>query len=76
VSASLLRGLPWRLYNSGDPAWTWRGLTWSTPKGAFAYFADQMPVAKVGHSIFVYDLTEEQCERINSRFVACVEPPR
>jgi hypothetical protein len=76
VSASLVRGLPWRLYDSGDPAWTWRGPSWSAGKGAFAYFADLTPVAKVGHSIFVYDVTEEDCARINPRLGAGVDPPR
>jgi hypothetical protein len=83
VSATILRGLPWRLYDSGDPAWTWRGPSWSAGKGrngqilpSVAYFADLTPVAKVGHSIFVYDVTEEDCARINPRFGAGVDPPR
>lgn len=66
VSASLVRGLPWRVYDSGDPLRCW-GPGWNAGRGAFSYFADLTPTAKVGHSIFVYDLTEADCARINPR---------
>lgn len=73
VSASLVRGLPWRMY---DPAsllpphnvgWqaSWRmeaarGRPDETPYG---YFADFTPIARVGHSIYVYDLTPVEIAR-------------
>ncbi len=66
VSASLVRGLPWRLYDPGDPTLTWSP-GWAAGKGAFDYFAELAPFAKVGHSIFLYDVTQEQCDRINPR---------
>jgi hypothetical protein len=66
VSASLVRGLPWRMYDPGDPSMVWPP-SWNTREGAFGYFAELTPIAKVGHSIFVYDLTQEQCDRINAR---------
>ncbi len=79
VSASLVRGLPWRVYDPGDPSQTWPA-AWDARqdrrnRGAFSYFADLTPIAKVGHSIFVYELTQEQCDRINPRLTAPA-PPR
>jgi len=74
ISASLVRGLPWRLYDSGDPRQTWP-VSWNARGPAFSYFAELTPIAKVGHSIFVYDLTQDQCDRINPRFAAGLAPP-
>ena len=65
VSASLVRGLPWRMYDSASlasPNLAWQA-AWSAGEGAFAYFQDYRPVARVGHSIFVYDLSAEDCRR-------------
>jgi hypothetical protein len=75
VSASLVRGLPWRLYDPGDPIKTWSP-SWSADIGAFAYFAELTPITRIGHSIFVYDLTKEDCDRINPRFAAPIARPR
>ncbi len=72
VSASLVRGLGWRIYDPGNPPLTWSP-GWNAREGAFRYFAELTPIAKVGHSIFVYELTREQCDRINPRLAA---PPR
>jgi hypothetical protein len=69
ASASIVRGLPWRLYDYGD----WQP-GWNAGKGAFGYFAGLTPVAKVGHSIFVYDVTEADCARINPRLEAAPNP--
>jgi hypothetical protein len=69
ASASIVRGLRWRFYDPGDlqPGW-------SADKGAFGYFAELTPVANVGHSIFIYDVTEAQCARINPRLEAAANP--
>lgn len=79
VSASLIRGLPWRIYDPGDPsrAWSagWDARMDERERGAFSYFAELVPIAKVGHSIFVYELTQEQCDRINPRLTAPPEKP-
>ncbi len=70
VSAALVRGLPWRIYDPGDPIRAWPP-AWDARKiGAFGYFAELTPIAKVGHSIFLYELTQEQCDRINPRLTA------
>jgi len=68
VSASLVRGLAWRVYDVGDPSRTWSP-SWDAREGAFGYYADLTPVAKVGHSIFVYDLSQADCDRINPRLL-------
>lgn len=78
VSASLVRGLPWRVYDPGEPTLTW-SVAWDTrfpgtfgpsadrTPGAFGYFSELTPSAKVGYSTFVYDVTESDCARINPR---------
>ena len=73
VSATLMRGLPWRVYDPGDPSRAWSA-AWDVRKlGGFGYFAELTPIAKVGHSIFVYELTQAECDRINPRLTA--SPP-
>ena len=65
VSASIVRGLPWRFYDSISlalPQVAWQA-AWRTDTGAFAYFANLKPIAKIGHSIFIYELTAEDCKR-------------
>jgi hypothetical protein len=66
VSASVVQGLPWRFYDS-------RSLQgrhipwlpgWSIGKGAFGYFRQLTPVARVGYSIYLYDLSAEDCTRL------------
>jgi hypothetical protein len=78
VSASLVRGLPWRIYDPGDPsrAWSagWDARSDKQERGAFSYFADLTPIARVGHSIFVYELSQEDCDRLNPRLAAPPPP--
>jgi hypothetical protein len=66
VSASLVKGLPWRVY---DSPWEGFGNTiWSPYQAwfnAFAYFDELTPIAKVGHSIFVYRVSPEDAERLS-----------
>ena len=65
VSASLVRGLPWRFHDSlalTVPQSAWQ-IVWRAGEGAFAYFANFKPVAKVGHSIYVYEIGEDDVAR-------------
>ena len=63
VSATLLYGLPWRLYDPADPespgAWHrpgTPGLESASNIDAFWYFRQFEPIKKIGHSIYVYHL--------------------
>jgi 4-amino-4-deoxy-L-arabinose transferase-like glycosyltransferase len=61
VSATLLYGLPWRLYDSADPittpeAWSPAWNAWEFD--AFRYFQQFEPIEKIGHSIYIYHLNE------------------
>jgi hypothetical protein len=51
VSASLVRGLPWRVYDSA------RWPPYEAEKDAFGYFRKLKPIGQVGYSIFVYRVT-------------------
>jgi hypothetical protein len=66
VSASLVRGLRWRVYDSD------RWAPYSASSNAFSYFARLEPTARIGHSIFVYRLTPEQAAGLRPLW----EPPR
>jgi len=54
VSASLAHGLPWRVYDAS------RWAPYQADQAAFDYFLKSEPVARIGYSIFVYKLSEEQ----------------
>jgi 4-amino-4-deoxy-L-arabinose transferase-like glycosyltransferase len=66
VSATLVYGLPWRLYDGArdftkvplGPAWD------AFRPGAFSYFSVFKPIHRVGHSIYVYKISEEEAEGI------------
>jgi hypothetical protein len=60
VSASFVSGLPWRVYDSSPLAWE---PAWSAQKDAFGYFRNFTPVARIGHSIYVYKLSREDLAR-------------
>jgi hypothetical protein len=67
VSASLVRGLPWRVYDSPSRLWDQnRWAPYAAWKYAFSYFAELKPVAKVGYSIFVYRITEADARRLSA----------
>ncbi len=72
VSASFVRGLPFRFYDSGNPVQTvsvaWNATGEQGP--AFGYFSTLKPIAKVGYSIFVYELNQADCDRLNPLFAA------
>ena len=67
VSATLLYGLKWRLYDSVSPgvevkAWE---LDWDArDTDAFGYFREFAPIEKIGHSIYVYRLSAEDVARV------------
>jgi hypothetical protein len=74
VSKTLLYGLPWRLYDPAPPekvpqarAPAWNAFEFH----AFGYFWQFEPIAaKIGHSINVYRLSQEDVARVEELFVA------
>jgi hypothetical protein len=65
VSASLVKGLPWRVYDSpwNDYGKGWN--PWPVWVNAYKYFDSLEPIHKVGYSIWIYRVTPEQAEAIN-----------
>jgi 4-amino-4-deoxy-L-arabinose transferase-like glycosyltransferase len=61
VSASLVRGLPWRVYDGDPNRWAPR----SAWMDAFSYFGEIEPFAQIGYSIFLYRVTPEQARRLS-----------
>lgn len=61
VSATLVHGLPWRMYDNSPMAWepAWNAFE----KDAFGYFRLFEPIARIGHSIYVYMLTQTDVDR-------------
>jgi hypothetical protein len=65
VSASLVEGLPWRVYDSPWQAFDQtRWAPWQAWFNAFGYFRDLKPIAKVGYSIWIYRVTPDDAERL------------
>jgi Dolichyl-phosphate-mannose-protein mannosyltransferase len=67
ISASIVRGLPWRFYDRPTLKNSLLGWmpAWNAPApGAYSYFQKLTPVARVGHSIYVYDVTEADCQTL------------
>jgi hypothetical protein len=73
VSASLVKGLPWRVYDSpwqgfGESRWapyeTWFKSLGDRTLGAFAYFDDLTPIDRVGYSIWIYRVTADDAARL------------
>jgi hypothetical protein len=58
VSASLVRGLPWRVYDNQ------RWGPYSALGDAFGYFRALTPVERIGGSIFVYRVSEADAARL------------
>ena len=70
VSASIVHGLPWRFYDSISleaPEVAWMPSWNAREDDAFGYFRELTPVARVGHSIYVYEVTGEDCARLAPR---------
>jgi 4-amino-4-deoxy-L-arabinose transferase-like glycosyltransferase len=60
VSASLVYGLPFRLYDPAPLPQFIQAVSpaWNTIKpGAFTYFQEFVPIKKIGHSIYIYRLS-------------------
>ena len=77
VSASLVKGLPWRVYDSawgpfGRDNWGYYPVWFN----AFRYFDGLTPVDRVGHSIDLYRVTPEQADEISSRLWGPGATPR
>lgn len=65
VSASLVEGLPWRVYDS--PFQTYGQTRWapySVSAKAFRYFRGLTPFHKIGYSIYLYKVMPEQAEQL------------
>jgi hypothetical protein len=71
VSATLLYGLPWRLYDSVKPEVAAKGLwapSWYADAFAFSYFNEFRPIMPpIGHSIYVYHLSAADITRAAER---------
>ncbi len=76
VSVSIVKGLPWRFDDSRSlvkPHEPWMH-AWNshenpkTHEDAFGYFRELTPVARVGHSIYVYEVSAEDCARLAVRW--------
>src|SRR5262249_6231201 len=61
VSATLVRGLPWRVYDEDLRRWE----PYDYGANAFAYFSKLEPFAKIGYSIFLYRVTPEQAKELS-----------
>jgi hypothetical protein len=57
VSVNFVHGYPYRLRDHD-------GNLWFAAATAFGYFAELEPIAKAGYSIFIYDLTLEDANRL------------
>ncbi|MFI5460175.1 MAG: hypothetical protein ACHRXM_32565, partial [Isosphaerales bacterium] len=71
VSVTLLYGLPWRLYDPAPPEEVVqaRAPAWNVvAPNAFEYFRQFEPIKKIGHSIYVYHLSEANVARVASLF--------
>lgn len=68
VSKTLVKGLPWRVY---DSMWNGFGQGW-LPRSAwfhaFSYFGEFKPIAQVGHSILIYRISPEDAAQIALRW--------
>jgi 4-amino-4-deoxy-L-arabinose transferase-like glycosyltransferase len=65
ISATMLRGLPWRIYDPGGPPQATWSAAWNAETGAYDYFQSLKPITSVGYSILIYELTVEDCDRLN-----------
>jgi hypothetical protein len=79
VSATLLYGIPWRLYDPADPrttpeawspAWNSADVFDRLENAAFGYFRIFKPIDRIGHSIYVYRLDESDMARAAPSFEA------
>ncbi len=62
ASVSLVKGLPWRVYDST------RWSPYEAKKDTFSYFDQLKPIDQVGHSILIYKVTEDDVARLKDRW--------
>jgi hypothetical protein len=67
MSVNYVMGLPFHRFLSDRIVWF--------PRDAFAYFQSVEPVERAGHSIWIYELSEEDCERLNRELGLPVPKP-
>ena len=60
VSATLVYGLRWLLYDPSPETWA---PVWNADVNAFSYFQMFEPITRIGHSIYVYKLSQEDVDR-------------
>jgi hypothetical protein len=65
VSATLVHGLPWRLYDPSPALPDGWSPAWDAQKDAFKYFQQFTPITRIGHSIDVYKLSQADVDRVN-----------
>jgi len=73
VSATLLYGLPWRLYDPAPPTevpQAWSPAWNAAEEDAFWYFHQFEPIKRIGHSIYVYHLSAEDIAGAAPLFMA------
>jgi hypothetical protein len=73
VSATLLHGLPWRLYDPASPVdvpGAWAPAWNASEVDAFWYFRQFEPIIRIGHSIYVYHLTADDVAGAEPLFMA------
>ncbi|WP_165219063.1 glycosyltransferase family 39 protein [Aquisphaera insulae] len=60
LSATIVQGLSWRIYDPSPFVWE---PAWNAAQDAFSYFRMFTPIERIGHSIYVYKLTDEDVAR-------------
>jgi hypothetical protein len=73
VSVSVLYGLPWRFYDPAPPSAVlnpWAPAWDAFEFDAFGYFQWFEPIKKIGHSIYIYYLTEADVARVAPKLQA------
>jgi hypothetical protein len=68
VSATVLCGLPWRFYDPAPPMIVPSAVApaWNAHRfDAFGYFREFEPIKKIGHSIYIYHLSEADVAQVN-----------
>jgi hypothetical protein len=61
ISANFVAGLPFRLRDQA-------GNLWNAEQGGYSYFGKLTPIARIGYSIFVYDVSPEQAAAVRTEF--------
>lgn len=63
ISASLVHGLPWNLYDP-TPLAIYPG--WRADENAYSYFQKLKPIDSIGYSILIYSVTREDASRLSA----------